>query len=71
MTAYNQRMVIRGGRVISCGVQDADTNTILINDGSIEDIISADAVPPMSGYLISPGMLLHPISATIIFIFQH
>jgi len=60
MSAYNQRMVIRGGRVISSGARGANNNTILINDGSIEDIIPADAVPRQVNVCDFPGHVISP-----------
>jgi len=60
MSAYNERMVIRGGRVISSGARGANKNTILINDGSIEDIIPAIAVPHQVNVCDFPGHVISP-----------
>lgn len=60
MTAYEQRMVIKGSRVIGSGVQNAERNAILINDGIIENILSSGAVPAhvrvynFDGHVIAP-----------------
>jgi len=65
MTAYEQRMVIKGSRVINAGVQHAGRNAVLINDGIIEDILSADAVPShvrvydFEGHVIAPYLCDH------------
>jgi len=58
MKGHNQRILIRGDRVISRGDADPHANAVVINGGLIADILTEDSVPADTKIYDFPGHVI-------------
>ena len=58
MKGHNQRILIRGDRVISSGDADSHANAVVINGGLIDDILTEDSVPADTKIYDFPGRVI-------------